>query len=82
MKEPDYMMKIMATYSGLTELDNQKESVRQFKGADGRDKVARFKYAESFVNHFLYCHEVDDHSNLRHVVPSIEGSWITHRWVN
>jgi len=82
MKEPDYTMKIMATYSGLTELDNQKESVRHFKGADGGDKVVRFKYAEPFANHFLYRHEVDDHNNLRHAVPSIEGSWITRRWAN
>ena len=29
MKEPDYVMKIMATYSGLTVLDGQKESVRK-----------------------------------------------------
>ena len=29
IKEPDYVMKIMATYSGLTVLDGQKESVRK-----------------------------------------------------
>ena len=82
IKEPDYTTKIMATYLRLTELDNQKESVRHFKGANGADKVVRFKYAEPFVNHFLYHHEVDDPNNLCHAVPSIGGSWITHCWVN
>lgn len=82
MKEPDFTINIMATHLGLRELDNQKESVRQFKGADGRNKVARFKYAKPFANHFFYCHEVDDHNNLCHAVLSIDGSWITHRWAN
>ena len=71
MKEPAYSMKIMVTYSGLAELDNQKESVRQFKGSGGGEKVVRFKYAEPFANHFLYHHEVDNHNNLCHAVPSI-----------
>ena len=44
MKEPEYTMKIMATYSGLTELEGQKESVRKFKGADGAAKEVKFKY--------------------------------------
>ena len=32
MKEPNYVMKIMVTYSGLTVLDGQKESVRKYEG--------------------------------------------------
>ena len=27
-----------------------------------------------------YRHAVDDHNNLRHALPSIEDSWVTHRW--
>ena len=75
-------MKLMATYLGLTELDNQKVSVRHFKGADGADETVRFKYTEPFTNYFIYRHEVDDHNNLCHAVRSIEGSWITHHWAN
>ena len=30
--------------------------------------------------HFWYRHTVDDHNNLRHQLPSIEDSWLTHRW--
>ena len=36
--------------------------------------------AEPFANHFLYCHMVDDHNNLRHAAPSIEATWKTQRW--
>ena len=73
-------MKIMSTYSGLIEADDQKESVRKFTAADGSERVVRFKYAEPFSNHFKYCHTVDDHNNLRHAVPSLEGTWWTYRW--
>ena len=82
LKEPEYVMKIMATYSGLTELDKQKESVRKYVGLDGSNKTSRFKYCEPFANHYIYRHSVDDHNNNRHGVPSIEGTWVTHRWVN
>ena len=75
-------MKIMATYSGLTELEGQKESVRRYTGLDGSEKITKFKYPEPFANHYLYRHDVDDHNNNRHGVPSIEGTWITHRWIN
>jgi hypothetical protein len=27
-----------------------------------------------------YRHAVDDHNNLCHALPSIEDSWVTHRW--
>ena len=27
-------------------------------------------------------HAVDNHNNLQHAIPSIEGSWITHCWSN
>ena len=82
IKEPDYTMKTMITYSGLTEVDRQKESLRNFKGADGTNKMVMFKDAEPFANYSIYRHTVDDHNNLSHVVPSIEGTWITHCWDN
>ena len=72
MKELDYTKRTMATYLGMTELDNQKESVRRFKGDDDADKVVKFKYSELLANHFTYHHEVDVHNNFYHAVPSIE----------
>ena len=50
MKEPEYVMKIMATYSGLTELEGQKESVRRYTGLDGSEKITKFiRYYHIYV---------------------------------
>ena len=40
----------------------------------------KFRYTEPFANYFLFCHAVDDHNNLQHSLPSIEGTWVTHCW--
>ena len=71
MKEPDYVMKIMATYGGLTVKEGQKESFRKFV-KDGEPEEVRFQYNIPFSNHFDFRHVVDDHNNLRHQLPSIE----------
>ena len=74
-------MKLMSTYGGLVPLPNQKVSKRFFKESNGRYSTKSFTYTETFANHYLYWHAVDDHNNLRHSQPSIESTWITHRWV-
>ena len=79
MKEPDYVMKIMSTYGALTVKENKKESKRIY--FNGRERVEKtFKYTQPFSNHFAFWHAVDDHNNLRHLTPSIEETWVTHRW--
>ena len=75
MKEPDYIMKLMSTYGSLVVKGNVKNNVRI---VDGVKHV--FQYQEPFSNHFLYRHVVDDHNNHRHSHPSIEETWVTHRW--
>jgi hypothetical protein len=37
---------------------------------------------ETFENHYLYGHAVDDHHKFRHSNISLEETWVTHRWVN
>ena len=81
MKEPDYTMKIMSTYGGLTVSEGQRNSKRVFI-KNGTEHTTHFKYTEPFANHFDYRHIVDDHNNLRHQTPSIEETWRTHRWAN
>ena len=77
MKEPDYTMKLMATYGSLVvKGDKNKRNVRYVNG----EKIADFLYQEPFANHFAYRHVVDDHNNHRHSHPSIEETWTTHRW--
>ena len=65
MKEPQYVTKIMATYSGLIVKEGQKESIRKYV-RDDENKEISFKYTTPFSNHFDYRHVVDDHNNLRH----------------
>ena len=77
MKEPDYVMKLMATYGSLTYHDDEKENVRIVN-----NETHKFKYKKPFSDHFKYRHSVDDHNNLRHSSPSLEETWVTFRWVN
>ena len=39
-----------------------------------------FQYIEPFANHFYFRHAVDDDNNLRHGLPSIESTIVTHHW--
>ena len=73
-------MKIMSTYGGLTVPQNQKESKRVYKNHAGETHRYTFKYTEPFANHFDFRHAVDDHNNLRHGLPAIETSIVTHSW--
>ena len=61
MVVPDYTMKLMSTYGGLTMKNGQKESNRIYKDNNGAMKMTTFRYTGPFLNHFLYRHNVDDH---------------------
>ncbi len=43
-------------------------------------KTTTFKCAKTFEYHFHYRHAVDDHNNLQHAVPSLEGTWQADWW--
>ena len=68
-------MKIMAT-GGVLEAD---DSCKMAQRGNGPSAV-RFKYTKPIDWHFRYRHAIDDHNNLCHALPSIEGTWITTRW--
>ena len=74
VKEPDYVMKLMATYGTLDPTD--KRTQRKFKRG-GVIETKEFMYTEVVANHFLYQHQVDDNNNRRHVPISIERTWAT-----
>ena len=81
MKDKDFVMKMMSTYGGLTEKPKQKSTWRWFKARGNEHPTCQqFKYKETFANHYLFRHCVDNHNNLRHSVPSIEGTIKTHCW--
>jgi hypothetical protein len=78
-KEPDYVMKIMATWMTLDELEDH-PTRREYKGPNGQTVVKTFKYRMPFGLHFQYRHQVDDHNNRRHAPISLERTWATKFW--
>ena len=80
-KEPEYVMKIMATWMTLEELDGA-DTRRDYKGRDGESLARLFKYRQPFGLNFRYRHRVDDHNNIIHAYISIESTWATKYWPN
>ena len=64
-KDPEYVMKIMATWMTLEELDGA-DTRREYKGRDGESLARLFKYRQPFGLQLLYRHQVDDQKNRRH----------------
>jgi hypothetical protein len=79
MKEPDYVMRMMATGRALLADDNCKEVTRNWIKS-GAEKTKKFQYTKLFDWHFNYRHAVDDHNNLRHALLSIKDGWRTIQW--
>ena len=75
MKEPDYVMRMMATGGALRSDNTCRETSRRVGG-----ETVRFSYTLPYEWHFKYRHAVDDHNNLRHALPSLEDTWNTMRW--
>lgn len=68
-------MRMMATGGALLSNFTCKTTTRIY---DGITKT--FQYTLPYDWHFRYRHAVDDHNNLRHATPSLEATWVTHRW--
>ena len=79
MKEPNYVMRMMATGGRLLADDKSNETVRRWKET-GEDVVNKFKYNLTFDCNFRYHHAVDNHKNIRHALPSIEDTRMADRW--
>ena len=79
MKEPDYVMRMMATGGPLDANDSCRTASCRWNET-GVEVHRTFKYKCPYDWHFRYRHAVDDHNNLRHSLPSIEDSWKTQRW--
>ena len=61
LKEPDYNIMMMSTYSDLTVLEGQKEDRRMVNG-----KMFKFKYPEVVANHYRYRAAAENHNYLKH----------------
>ena len=81
MKEPDYNMMLMLTYSIL---EVPSKAIENFRILD--DATVKFRYKEPFYNHFAYRDTVDNHNALWHscgidVTIGIEHTFKMHHWV-
>ena len=82
MKEPAFVMKMMATYGDM-EVASHQEKTRRFYTNDTGDTIRReFNYTTVYANHFMYRHIVDDHNKFRHSLPSLEDTCVMQRWEN
>ena len=79
MKEPDYVMRMMATSGALLSDDTCWTMTRTWV-KNGLDVVRTFTYLFPFDWHFRFRHAINNHNNLRHTLPSIEDTWLTRRW--
>ena len=79
MKETNYVMRMMDTGGRLFDDDTRKETVRRWN-ENGEDVAKKFKYKLPFYWHFCYRHAVDNHTNLRNALPSIEYTWVKDWW--
>ena len=70
MKEPDYVMRLMATGGSLLADDETCKLAHRGVG----DSRVSFRYTRPYDWHFRYRHAVDDHNNLRHTLPSLEDT--------
>jgi hypothetical protein len=81
LKEPDYVMSLMATYGTNQEMDDA-DSKRTITTQTGQTVEVHFKYPELFHYHFKYRNAVDQHNQNCHKPLSLEEIWATIRWPN
>ena len=82
MKDVDYTMKIMSTFGKLDTISqDRKKTARTVNPTETTNGIVEFQYTQPFAYHFDFRHCVDDNNHLRHIRPSFEETWITHRWV-
>ncbi len=79
LKEPSYIMKMMATGGPLLANESCKEQKRRWIEG-GVDTAGTFQFPCPYDWHYKFRHAVNDHNNLRHALPSIEHTIITNRW--
>ena len=71
MKEPDYVIKIIATQTAMDDLEGG-GIIRKWKDANYVSVTKYFVYRKPFGMHFRFRHKVDDNNNRCHTTISIE----------
>ena len=76
MKDPDYVMKIMASWMKIDELEGARTRIYLIESS-GVNDIKQFKYRQMFRIYFRYRHQVDNHNNWIHAPISLESTWAT-----
>ncbi len=76
MKEPDYVVQIIA--SGALCSQGGCEVKWQWT-EQGVSKAAKFAYCKLYEWYLKYWRAVDDHNNLWNGLPSLDDTWMTKR---
>ena len=79
MKEPDYVMSLMSSYS--TNQCMGKETQCKWRSGGSTQRMT-FQYPEVIRNHFLYRLAMDNHNGKRQSPISLEVVWGTKWWPN
>ena len=79
MKETDYVVKIMASWMTLDQLEGAR-TIRDFIDSSGTEQTKHFTYHQPFWIHFRYRHQVDDHNNWIHTPISLDDIWTSKFW--
>ena len=74
MKEPDYFMKIIASWVTLYVLEGVITGIYLIYGSGTKEKNT-FAYFHPFGLHFRYRHKVENHNNWRHSPILLEGTY-------
>ena len=77
MKEPDYVMSLMATYGSLSRGGPEKKRVYE---SNGQKRRKTFQYPEVVRDYFGARDKVDGHNSLRMYPVALEETWKTKRW--
>ena len=82
MKEPDFRMKLMSTYGGITVKTGKNEPKWIYKENSGAMNRTNFRYTKTFFDHFILIHTFGDYNKLQQSSPSIKKTWVTQCWPN
>jgi hypothetical protein len=77
LKEPSYVMKMMATGGPLIANETCKD--QWWKFTDGGVEVTRtFQFPLPYKWHYRFRDAADNHNNVRNSLPSVEGTILQH----
>jgi hypothetical protein len=79
MKMPSNVMKMMARGGALIVNESCKDE-RERLTKDRVEVNRTFQFLLPYNWHYKYRHAIDDHNNMHHLLPSVEGTIITTQW--